>query len=239
MRRVALVLGAMALALVLASGVAWAVNEIGTDGPDTLRGTNSDDNLSGEGGNDGLLGLGGSDNLTGEQGKDYVLGGNERIPLGGDKNLVGGPGNDEVFGGNGSDTVLGSSGNDFLGGGRGSDSVAGEEGRDIVDGQAGSDRLAGGAGPDWVVTGDLRETSRNNLSGGEGDDALIAKNRPARRDVVSCGGGFDLVVADTKDLVAPDCERVRRGVSEQEIEELFVELGFVEVFEGLAPSPFE
>jgi Ca2+-binding RTX toxin-like protein len=238
-RRVALVLAAMALALLLASGVAWAVNEIGTDGPDTLRGTNRGDNLSGEGGNDVLFGLGGSDNLLGGEGKDYVLGGNERIPLGGDKNLAGGPGNDAVFGGNGSDTVLGGSGNDDLGSGRGSDSVAGEEGRDIVNGQAGSDHLAGGEGPDWVVTGDLRETSKNTLSGGEGDDALIASNRPAVRDVVSCGGGFDLVVADRKDLVAPDCERVRRGVSEQEIDELFAELGFVEVFEGLAPSPFE
>ena len=47
MRRVALVLAAMALALVLASGVAWAVNKVGTNGPDTLRGTNEDDNLVG------------------------------------------------------------------------------------------------------------------------------------------------------------------------------------------------
>jgi hypothetical protein len=41
----ALVVAAIALALLLASGVAWAVNEIGTDGPDTLRGTNRADNL--------------------------------------------------------------------------------------------------------------------------------------------------------------------------------------------------
>ncbi len=45
MRRVVLVLAAMALALLLASGVAWAVNKIGTNGPDTLRGTNKADNL--------------------------------------------------------------------------------------------------------------------------------------------------------------------------------------------------
>jgi hypothetical protein len=47
MRRVALVLAAIALAPLLASGVALAVNKIGTDGPDTLRGTNGDDNLIG------------------------------------------------------------------------------------------------------------------------------------------------------------------------------------------------
>ena len=51
MRRVAIVVAAMALALLLASGVAWAVNKVGTNGPDTLRGTNGVDNLLGEGGN--------------------------------------------------------------------------------------------------------------------------------------------------------------------------------------------
>jgi hypothetical protein len=45
MRRVALLLAAMALALLRASGVAWAVNKKGTNGPDTLRGTNGADNL--------------------------------------------------------------------------------------------------------------------------------------------------------------------------------------------------
>jgi hypothetical protein len=98
----------------------------------------------------------------------------------------------------------------------------------------------GGGGPDWLVNGPLRETSKNTLSGGDGDDALISNNRPARRDKVSCGGGLDRVVADTEDLVAPDCERVTRGPTpEQEIDELFAELGFGEVFEGLAPDPLE
>src|SRR3712207_879154 len=92
MRRVALVLAAMALALVLASGVAWAVNRIDTDGPDTLRGTNRADNLSGKAGNDVLFGLGGRDNLRGGSGKDLVFGGSDRRLSGGDKNLVGGRG---------------------------------------------------------------------------------------------------------------------------------------------------
>jgi hypothetical protein len=47
MRRVVLVLAAMALAMLLASGVAWAVTKIGTNGPDTLRGTTKSDNLVG------------------------------------------------------------------------------------------------------------------------------------------------------------------------------------------------
>ncbi len=60
MRRVALVLAAMALALLPASGVAWAVNKVGTNGPDTLRGTNRDDNLVGKRGQDDLFALRGN-----------------------------------------------------------------------------------------------------------------------------------------------------------------------------------
>jgi Ca2+-binding RTX toxin-like protein len=55
MRRLVLLLTAMALTLVLASGVALAVNKVGTNGPDTLRGTNGADNLLGRGGKDILL----------------------------------------------------------------------------------------------------------------------------------------------------------------------------------------
>ena len=66
MRRAVLVLAAMALALLLASGVALAVNKVGTNGPDTLRGTNKADNLLGRGANDILLALAGDDNLLGE-----------------------------------------------------------------------------------------------------------------------------------------------------------------------------
>jgi Ca2+-binding RTX toxin-like protein len=65
MRRVILLLAVMSATLVLASGVALAVNKVGTNGPDTLRGTNGDDNLVGRGGNDDLFGLGGNDDLVG------------------------------------------------------------------------------------------------------------------------------------------------------------------------------
>jgi hypothetical protein len=50
MRRTILLLATMALTLLVASGVALAVNKIGTNGPDTLRGTDGDDNLLGKGG---------------------------------------------------------------------------------------------------------------------------------------------------------------------------------------------
>jgi Ca2+-binding RTX toxin-like protein len=172
MRRVALLLTVMAAALVLASGVALAVNRVGTNGPDTLRGTDGADNLSGLRGEDKLLGKGGEDNLSGGAGKDVVLGGDERRPGGGDKNLAGG------------------GGNDFVGAGRGSDNASGGDGNDLL------------------VDGNLGESSRDNLSGGSGKDVIFANHVPAFGDVVSCGGGFDRVLADRKDTVAGDCERV-------------------------------
>ncbi len=153
MKRVILLLAAMAATMVVASGVALAVTKIGTNGPDVLRGTNGADNLIGLGGNDVLTGLGGRDNLIGGPGKDVVFG-----FLGGDKNLVGGPGNDRVGGGKGSDRVVGGEGNDFLSG----DPGAGGPWRDIMSGGAGTDVFFAanrpgskdivlcGGGVDWV-----------------------------------------------------------------------------------------
>ena len=95
MRRTMLLLSAMVLTLLVASGVAWVVTKIGTDGPDHLRGTNGDDNLLGRGGNDILNALAGDDNLLGGRGKDVVVGGKSCCDRGdfsgGDKNLLGVP----------------------------------------------------------------------------------------------------------------------------------------------------
>jgi Ca2+-binding RTX toxin-like protein len=202
MRRVTLVLAGMALALVLASGVALAVNKVGTNGPDTLRGTNKADNLLGKGGNDELYSLKGRDNLLGGPGKDFVFGGNDRFrQSGGNKDLVGGPGNDIVVGGRGSDNVLGDAGNDFL------------------------------------VDGPTREFSLDKLSGRDGNDVFLVDNVPAAKDIATCGGGFDRVLADRKDLVAPDCERVRivHGSTEEVLQQEDVFLASIpqSFFEGL------
>jgi Ca2+-binding RTX toxin-like protein len=197
MRRVALVLTAMALALVLASGVALAVNKVGTNGPDTLRGTNKADNLLGRGANDILLALAGNDNLLGGPGKDIVYGGDENRQSGGNKNMVGGSGNDSVIGGRGSDIVLG------------------EEGDDLV------------------VDGPDREFATDNVSGGDGNDVVGAVNRPAFVDIVSCGGGFDRVIVDRKDVLAPDCEKVFFGLGS---EDEFIESIPQSFFEGLHPQ---
>jgi hypothetical protein len=137
MRRTILLVVTMILTLLVASGVAWAVNKVGTNGPDTLRGTNGDDNLIGKGGNDVLYALNGRDTLVGGPGKDVVV----DVPRGvfrrGDKNLLGGPGNDVVFGAKGSDKVLGNAGNDYLvdDGERefSNDVLSGGSGTDVID----------------------------------------------------------------------------------------------------------
>jgi|SRR5215218_1238547 len=210
MKRILLVLAAMALALLLASGVAWAVTKIGTDGPDTLRGTHGDDNLIGKGGNDRLFSLNGRDTLLGGPGKDYVISGNEQRSGFGDKNLLGGPGNDIVLGAWGSDKVVGGEGNDLLADGRPRDVAL-----DIVSGEAGTD---------VIFVASLRL-------------------RAAAPDIVTCGSGFDRVLADTKDVVAPDCEKVVlfRGGSASEYHDLVDEF-VAEVppsfWEGLQPGVF-
>lgn len=80
----------------------------------------------------------------------------------------------------------------------------------MVDGANGSDRMMGGGGGDWLFDGPLDEASKDDvLSGGEGDDVILSDHAPAVRDIVSCGGGLDRLIADRKDVVADDCERVR------------------------------
>ena len=168
MRRVVLALGAMALALLLASGVAWAVNKVSTNGPDTLRGTNRADKLAGRGGNDILLGLAGNDKLQGGRGKDIVNGGNLAHPFGGKKNLDGGRGNDVVQGGLGPDNLAGGRGNDFMFDGDFNPRVQRE------------DKLSGGGGNDVIIVVN-RPAFEDLVSCGSGFDRVWAD----REDLVA------------------------------------------------------
>ena len=78
----------------------------------------------------------------------------------------------------------------------GQDAIVGTSGADVLCGLGGSDRLEGGAGSD-------------RLFGGRASDRIVA--RDGAFDVVGCGnGGNDLVIADRRDFVGVDCERVRR-----------------------------
>jgi Ca2+-binding RTX toxin-like protein len=186
MRHTVLLLATMTLTLLVVSGVALAVTKIGTNGPDTLRGTNGDDNLVGRGGNDRLFSLAGRDTLLGGSGKDVVFGGR----------IVGRCCDD----------------NDFSGGDK---NVAGGPGNDQVNGGKDSDNIVGGRGNDYLFEGAEPGVAKiDNIFAGAGNDGVWVLNwSPRGKDVVSCGSGFDRVLADRLDVIADDCERVFYGRS--------------------------
>jgi Ca2+-binding RTX toxin-like protein len=209
-------------------GYATAHPCVGGDGRDVGRGrwgglggeqggTNGPDTLRGTNGDDNLLGKGG--------GNDIVF------SLNGRDNLLGGPGKDVVLGEN---ERFNSSGGDK--------NLLGGPGNDIVIGGWGSDHVLGEDGNDFLVDGPDREFSLDKLSGGNGNDVFLVDNVPAAKDIVTCGGGFDRVLADREDVVSPDCERVRivHGALEeilQQLEEFFASIP-PSFFEGLYPEAF-
>jgi Ca2+-binding RTX toxin-like protein len=152
MRRIVLVLSLMAVLVVVASGVAWAVVQTGTDGNDRLSGTNDGDTQYGLDGDDWLVGHGGPDNQYGGRGRDTLLGD------GGQDNQYGGQGGDRVRGGSGRDEQhLGQSA-DRAFGGPGNDYIQAEDeggtgtgGNDFVDCGAGTHDFAERDPGDTVV----------------------------------------------------------------------------------------
>ncbi len=110
----------------------------------------------------------------------------------------------------------------------------GGPGNDFVDGSPNSDNVAGEEGTDVVFEGGLHEAYKDNLSGGPGNDWVAPLNDPAYGDVVTCGGGFDRVLADRKDVVAADCEKVLIGLA---FEEEFFEAIPQSFSKGLPPNP--
>jgi len=191
MKRVILLFAAIAATMVVASGVALAVTKIGTNGPDVLRGTDHHDRLVGRGGPDALFGLGAGDCLLGGNGPD---------------SLHGGPGNDTVLGGGADCNAIGRVQERPAA----SDVVRGGRGDDILWGATGADVISGGRGDDELGDGEAHRGALDTLSGGPGDDFFIPWNSPAGKDLVSCGGGYDEVVADLADVVSGDCEKVHR-----------------------------
>jgi hypothetical protein len=117
--------------------------------------------------------------------------------VGGANRIFGGRGGDTIHAGSADDTVYGGDGNDTLGAGGGSDVLIGGRGDDHLTGGHGRrDMLVGGPG-------------RDRLSGGAGHDNIDARDGTGD-DTVTCGGGYDVVMADRGDHVAGDCERVIR-----------------------------
>jgi Ca2+-binding RTX toxin-like protein len=130
------------------------------------------ESVEGGDGGDTLIGNARANTLTGEGGKDELRGN------AGDDRLVGGGGGG-VFTGGGSE-------DDTMVGGLGDDALFGERGADRMFGRRGRDRLSAGRGRDEVFAG-------------RGNDRV--NSRDGRRDRVRCGAGFDLVLADSLDLL--------------------------------------
>src|SRR5215210_6247266 len=155
-------------------------------------------------------------------------------------NLVGRGGNDILYGLRGRDNLVGGEGKDWVVGGSPQDQSA--EGDKNLVGGSGNDALLAGGGNDEIIDGDFREFSHDNISGGPGKDAFFVWHKPAFKDIVVCGDGFDRVLADPKDVVAPDCARVQilQGPIEellQQEQEFVPSPAIVDLEAGLAPPP--
>jgi hypothetical protein len=86
---------------------------------------------------------------------------------------------------------------------------AGEEicargGNDAIYAHGGDDTIDAGVGADVVYPG----AGRDRVKAGEGGDTVYA--RDGERDVITCGLGVDLVLADHYDVVGRDCDFIRR-----------------------------
>ena len=231
MRRTILLLAATALAVLLSSGVALALNTIncktnqactGTKRADLMKGTNRFDDMSGRGGNDTLKGFGKWDFLLGQKGNDKLLGGR---------------GGDWVVGGRGDDTLRGEGGFDgysFEGSDWGQDVII-EETSSIdylalpVDenftGPVTTD-LNSGAGPEVEVTNTQSSSTVNwegdviaYVLGSSGNDTITGNDAyneiwddagpfwgtaPDTDVITSAGGGDDFILVqdgDTNDSV--------------------------------------
>jgi Ca2+-binding RTX toxin-like protein len=120
MRRAAIVLAAIALAMVVGGGVAVAATIrcdggrcSGTNRPDSIFGTNRHDAIFAKAGGDFVNGRGRADDLNGEDGDDEVLGGwgDDWVKGGRHDDVVeGGLGNDRITGGPGDNLILAADG---------------------------------------------------------------------------------------------------------------------------------
>ena len=109
MRKTVLLCAALLAAMLLASGVAWALTTITCTASKSCQGT------------------GGDDEIYGTDLRDVI------IPYDGNDVVYANGGNDEVRHSFGDDTIYGGPGNDTLRGGRGTDRIYGGPGKDLID----------------------------------------------------------------------------------------------------------
>ncbi|WP_372880614.1 tandem-95 repeat protein [Psychromonas sp.] len=152
-------------AVEFADGTKWDtvlfnIEQVATEGDDTIYGDASDDVINGLGGNDRLFGSEGDDIISGDAGDDRLSGD------AGNDSLQGGEGIDYIAGGNGNDILSGDAGDDSIYGSYGNDILQGGSGNDVLEGGNGDDILSGGTGSDLFGKSDI-------LSGNEGNDIYL------------------------------------------------------------------
>ena len=102
----------------------------------------------------------------------------------------------------GPDVLVGDAGANWIHGGGGGDAIYGLAGNDVLFGDAGSDQVWGGPGDDVMYGGPGQDT----MVGRWGNDRIYT--RDGMRDFVQCGAGYDVVIADRKDLIDVTCDKV-------------------------------
>ena len=163
-RKATLLAALVAVMIVGAAGVAWAVTDYGGPGDNHIVGTDGDDQLFGLGGDDTIRGLEGDDLEYGQAGADRLWGGIgddgiEDESIADDSGLYGGRGPDTLYGGNGDDYLEGGLGADVLRGGDGDDTLNAEDG--IPD----NDFIICGNGDDEVLYDTLAEVDPVSCQG--------------------------------------------------------------------------
>jgi len=103
--------------------------------------------------------------------------------------------------------MVGTNGSDTLAGRRNSDWIDGRGDKDVINGGPGDDPLSsaignldGGSGADVISGGSGGDSFVDILY--DGNDFISSSyNRPAVRDILSCGAGSDFAPVDRKDIV--------------------------------------
>jgi hypothetical protein len=99
--------------------------------------------------------------------------------------------------------IPGTSRADRLSGTAGGDEITGRARNDRLDGRGGDDCVKGGKGADELLGG----KGKDRVNGGKGGDRIVVDD--GVEDRVKCGAGRDTVLADRKDAVAANCERIK------------------------------
>jgi aryl-phospho-beta-D-glucosidase BglC (GH1 family) len=173
-------------------GAGFAMNLIGTSGPDLITLPAGGVAYRGALGNDTVYGSPDADLIYGNQGDDRIVAGT----------AAGSHGRDTVFGGQGQDLIdyrsngtgsfiYGNMGDDTLTGGSGNDVLYGGQGQDVIAVGAGNNLAYGNLGDDTLVGGPGRDT----LFGGQGSDVITAQSAAGSAALIYGNFGSDLLTA--------------------------------------------